>query len=116
MIEIGVLMLFPIPYYDFYITEVARKEILVVWFYSELATGLMWVRVFFLMRTLLSMSIYNDAYARKLCQFYGVEASARFTIKCYINQSPEHSCIVLLTSTVLIFAHMLKIAESPYFR
>ena len=85
LIEVLILLIFPIPYYDFYITEVARKEILVIWFYSEWATALMWTRVYFLGRTLLSMSVYNDAYARKLCQFYGVDASARFTIKCFIN-------------------------------
>lgn len=85
MIHVMCLLVIPIPYYDFYITELARKEIVVVWFYSELATAFMWVRVLFLLRCVLSLSAYHDAYARKLCQFYGFEASARFTIKCYIN-------------------------------
>ena len=67
MFEVACLLIIPIPFYDFYITEVCRKNIEVVWFYSELATAFMWIRVYFLQRTFLSMSIYNDAYARKLC-------------------------------------------------
>ena len=110
------LLIIPIPYYDFYITELARKEIVVVWFYSELAIAFMWVRVLLLLRCVLSLSAYNDAYARKLCSFYGFESSARFTIKCYINQQPGYSCLVILLTTNLVFGHMIKITETPYYR
>ena len=62
------------------------------------------------------MSIYNDAYSRKLCKYYGFEASTRYTLKCYIKLMPEKTCIMLMVSTVMIFGHVLKIAELPYFR
>ena len=48
-----VLLFFPIPYYDFYLSEIARKDIEVVYFYSEIATALMWLRVYFLFKTAL---------------------------------------------------------------
>ena len=65
---------------------------------------------------LLQMSIYNDPYSRKLCKYYGFDASMRYTIKCTIYLRPEFSAVCLLTSTVLVFGHLLKIAEVPYFR
>ena len=77
---------------------------------------MMWLRVYFLVRTILSRSIYTDAYSRKLCRFYGFEAGVKYTIKCMIQLEPERTCIALLSSTILIFAHAAKIFETPYFR
>lgn len=117
LIESCILLVFPIPYYDSYIIEtVRRKETEVVYFYSEIATALMWLRFYFLVKMFLQMSIYNDAYSRKLCKYYGFEASIKYTLKCYIKLMPERACLVLMFFTVIIFAHILKIAEMPYFR
>lgn len=62
------------------------------------------------------MSTYNDAYARKLCQFYGTEANSTFTVRCYLNQWPSVTTFTLMAVTVAVIAHMSKIVEMPYYR
>ena len=64
ILEILLLMIFPIPYYDLYIVTVSRKEINVVYFLSELFTSIMTLRFYFIARTVVNFSIYTDAFSK----------------------------------------------------
>ena len=64
ILEILLLLIFPIPYYDLYIVTVSRKEIKVVYFLSELFTSIMTLRLYFIARTVVNFSIYTDAFSK----------------------------------------------------
>ena len=49
----------------------------------------MWLRVFFLVRSLFNYSLYTDAHSKKLCKMYGFDADVRWTVKCYIIEYPS---------------------------
>lgn len=76
----------------------------------------MWLRIFFLVRSIFNYSVYTDAYSKKLCRSYGFSAGVRFTMKCQIKTNPEWTTLILFSNTIFILAYILRIFEIPYFR
>ena len=65
IIEASILLIMPIPYYDFHFTtgtKVPGKS--VTYELSELLFGLMVFRFYYLVRTLLKFSIFQDIYSK----------------------------------------------------
>ena len=66
LFEIMILAICPIPFYDMYIyTDAKRQE--VIYLLSEFCPALMWLRIYFVIRTIFNYSIFTDAYSKKLC-------------------------------------------------
>ena len=82
IIEIIILLMAPIPFFDAYVTLMGKGNIEVVFLFSEFLLAMMWFRIYFLVRSIFNYSIYTDAYSKKLCKSYGFTAGARFTLKC----------------------------------
>jgi len=107
----------PIPYYDFHFTtgtKLPGKS--VTYELSELLFGLMVFRFYYLVRTLLKFSIFQDIYSKQICEYYGFEADFKFTIKTYFYRHAGFSVAVLFVSTVSILAYLLRLFEIPFFR
>lgn len=81
LIEILILLISPIPFYDWYI-PIRAKSYHVVYFVSEFLFAFMFLRIFFLVRAVFNYSVYTNAHSKKLCQTYGFSAGVRFTLKC----------------------------------
>jgi hypothetical protein len=62
--EILILLVCPIPFFDFYIVFKSKKAIMVVYFLSEILTSLMSLRVYFFVRTFYNFSIYTDPFSK----------------------------------------------------
>ena len=99
-----------------YITMLCKNNFPVVYLLSEFQLAFMWLRVYFILRSIFNYSIYTDAYSKKLCQSYGFSSGVRFTFKCYMIGSPEWTVIILFSSTIMILAYILRVFELPYFR
>lgn len=104
VIEVLVLLVCPIPYYDCYITIIAKKQIEVVYLLSEFIFAFMWLRVLFLVRAIFNYSVFTDAYSKKLCHTYGFTAGVRFAFKCQMIVDPEKTVFMLFCSTICILA------------
>mmetsp|Transcript_16179 Transcript_16179/g.25062 ORF Transcript_16179/g.25062 Transcript_16179/m.25062 type:complete len:109 (-) Transcript_16179:1080-1406(-) len=83
-LEVAVLLVCPLPMpqnTDFCL-EFEFGGHRVDYYFSEFQTAFMWIRIFFLIRSIFNYSIYTDAYSKKLCKTYGFSAGVRFTFKC----------------------------------
>ena len=65
--EFMFLLFCPVPYVDFYISHVAKKERIIYYFFSELMLALMAFRIIFFVRSVFNYYIYTDAYSKKIC-------------------------------------------------
>ena len=80
--EVLVLCLSPIPYFDAYVPFEAKTGKTGHYLLSEIMVAFMWLRMYFLIRTVFNYSIYSDALSKKICKSYGVDANVRYIIKC----------------------------------
>ena len=75
----------------------------------------MFLRVFFIARSVFNYSVYTDAYFKKMCREHGFNPGVRFTFKCYLATFPERTIMVLFFSTLAIIAYIFRILEYPLF-
>jgi hypothetical protein len=66
VIEMTMLMICPIPYFDMYIPHTAKADRVVYYFLSELMLAIMAFRLIFLVRTIFNFSIYTDYFNKKI--------------------------------------------------
>ena len=72
LIEVFILILVPIPYYDTYIiTNATGMD--TVYFLSEFMLVFMFARMYFLVKSCLNYNQFMNPYAKKLCKAYGFE-------------------------------------------
>ena len=83
---------------------------------SDFILAFMFLRIFFLLRSVFNYSIYTDAFSKKLCKTYGFTSGVRFTLKCHFAVNPEKTMLILFTSSILVFGYLLRIFELPYHR
>ena len=88
----------------------------VIYLLSEFLLAFMWLRIFFLIRSVFNYSIYTDPYSRKLCKSYGFTANVSFTMKCHILINPGKTVFILFSTTIFVLSYILRIMEMPYFR
>jgi len=115
LLELFFLALQPLPFYDRYIIFQCKK-FTIVYLLSEILFVLMSVRIYFLIRCVLSYCEFMDAFSKKICRGYGFETGVKFTIKCQIMINPESTVMCIFFATVFIFAYLIRIFEMPYFR
>ena len=87
--EMIVLLLIPYPLYDTYVISEDKNHKAVVYLWSDLVFSLMFLRLYFVIRTGLNYGEYSDAFSKKICKSYGFEADFRFTFKCLYILNPE---------------------------
>lgn len=116
ILEMLVLFACPIPYYDTYITATSKDNLQTVYFLSEILVAIMWLRIYFLVRTLFNFSIYSDHISKNICRSYNFEASFKYTIKCQLKNNPEFFVFVLMLGSLCIASYIVRIFELPYYR
>jgi len=114
-VEVFILILHPIPFFDKYIHFHSSTHI-ITYFFNELMLAAMSMRIYFLIRTVMNYTDFMDAYAINLCSSYGFETSIFFTIKSRLIIHPETTVISIFFGTIIIFAYLVRIFEMPYFR
>ena len=117
MLEICVLLMVPIPFYDTYIATRAKTyNDVVYYFLSEFLMAAMCLRLFFLVRTIFNYSIYTDPFSKKLCETYGFTSGVSFTFKCQLLIHPINTVITIFFLTIFISAYLIRLFEMPYYR
>ena len=83
---------------------------------SDFILAFMFLRIFFLCRSIFNYSIFTDPYSKKLCRSYGFTSGVRFTFKCYFEVHPEQTVVIVFTATIMILAYLMRIFELPFYR
>lgn len=117
--EAFVILLCPVPYWDCIITlrginPTLTNFVPVYYLLSDFILALMFIRVMFLFRASINYSIFMDIYSKKLCKSYGFTANVRFALKCFVRSNPGTTVFVMLISSVLMAAYLIRIFELPY--
>lgn len=119
-LEILALLIMPIPIYDRYIEgetfSTKRGEVHIVYYLSDILFSLMFVRLFFIFRTLANYSVYTDPYSKTVCRKYGFNSSVRFAMKCYLINHPEWSFMIIFGTSIWLLSYILRIFEIVYQR
>lgn len=93
MFEILLLLIFPYPGFEYYLTfhhrvtktlqDVINHEVIEYkYFLSDFLFAIMFFRILFGIRAFYNYSIYMDAFSRRLCDENQVNSSTRFVMKC----------------------------------
>lgn len=117
--EAFMILLCPIPYWDCIIVIPAldfykSSSVNVYYLLSDFILAFMWFRIFFLIRAVINYSIFMDIYSKKLCKSYGFTANVRFAFKCFVRANPGSSVAIVLVTSVMVLAYMMRIFELPY--
>lgn len=117
--EAFIILLCPVPYWDCIITLPAMNQdqtytVYSYYLLSDFILAFMFVRVIFMSRAIINYSIFMDIYSKKLCKSYGFSANVRFAFKCFIRAQPGTTVAIVLLSSVLLLAYLMRIFELPY--
>jgi len=105
-------MIIPIPIYDCYIIDGKSTHLL-----SEIMMILMFLRLYFILRTCLHFCEYADAFSMKVSKSLGFESTGvSFSIKCLYITQPQFTLGTMFTGTILVFSYIIRIAEYENFR
>lgn len=91
--QLVILLINPIPFFDTYIEgtylhQDDKGNILYTptWYrFSDYLLALMFLRLYFLFRSIVQYSKYSDTVSKKICRIHNVESGFRFTIKCLLD-------------------------------
>jgi len=122
MIEISILLIHNMPYveqeYTFYIIDMLNtKSVLipVTYMLSDFIFAFMFLRIYFLIRTFFTFTIYADLYSKKVCAKYGFEANTSFYIKALFTKMPALITFLIATTSTLVLSYVLRIFERVYY-
>mmetsp|Transcript_17377 Transcript_17377/g.12417 ORF Transcript_17377/g.12417 Transcript_17377/m.12417 type:complete len:197 (+) Transcript_17377:245-835(+) len=122
LLEMLILCLHPIPYLDFVfsircvdITSANSTYIHVPYTLGQILLACMFARLYFCFRAIFNYSMFTDLYAKRLCESYGFTANVRFAMKCFLIKHPVTTVTVVLVSSVVVLAYILRIFEAPYY-
>ena len=94
----------------------SKDQMLPISYYlSDVLFALMFLRVYFLIRTLLNFTSYSDLYSKKVAVKHGVEPSTGFFVRALYAK--ETGLVIVMTSTISIavLAYVLRIFERVYY-
>lgn len=116
LLEVGLLSVFPYPYYNKKVYVPLRwhfDNISTCYNTSEILYTLMYLRVFLIIRAFVNYSSFQNNKARALCRDYKVKANFRFLIKCLVVKYPIITISALATMWVLVFTIIFRVYERP---
>ena len=118
-IDVLVMLINPIPYYDMIINfpcmnVLHTESVNVYYLLSDFLLAFMFVRTLFLYRSLINYSVFMDIYSKMICANIGFNPNTRFALKCYIKDNPGPTVLLILMTSVLILAYLMRLFELPY--
>ncbi|TNV86025.1 hypothetical protein FGO68_gene14862 [Halteria grandinella] len=122
-IDMCLLIIHPIPFVDPTFDMVCvnnmdkTKFVTVKYRMSTVLLTLMFTRIILIVRAALNYSAYTDQHAKRLLSDnYGFSPDVRFTLKCMIQRRPEATVSLILATSVLVIAYLLRLYEIMYYR
>jgi hypothetical protein len=78
---------------------------------SDFLFAFMFLRFYFLIRTLMNFSVYSELYSKRVCAKYKFEASTSFCIKALITKSPGLTIFLTAMISIMWLSYLLRIFE-----
>jgi hypothetical protein len=71
----------------------------------------MFLRVYFLIRTIMNFCPFSALYSKRICKKYGFESDTAFCIKALIKKSPGGTILVVSSISIMWLSYVLRIFE-----
>lgn len=78
---------------------------------SDFLFAFMFLRFYYLVRTLMNFSVYSDLYSKRVCAKYKFEANTFFCIKALITKQPGQTIFIIATLSIMWLSYLLRIFE-----
>ena len=118
MFELCLLAIHPFPYFEHdYITYILDMMMTkgayvpTTFMLSDFLFAFMTLRVYFVIKSFLNMSLYSEIYSQKICKRYGIEANTAFYIKALLNKKPGLTVLFTAFISIMWSAYILRIFE-----
>ena len=119
-LEILTLCIFPYPFFDLFIQVNVLDEnsalFNVIHYLGDFFFAFMFVRLFFLVRTLDNLSLYTSAFSKQICKNYGFSSGVKFSVRAYFYMHPARCFAFTFFFSMFFLAYLIRIAELPYYR
>lgn len=116
--EFLILAVHPLPYYEReyhveYLDMLATKTLYVDTRYmlGDFLFAFMLLRVYFLVRTLMNLNLYNDLQSKRICGLNDVAPGHYFSIKALVEERPGTTVAIFALISVLWLSYLLRIFE-----
>lgn len=116
--EICLLIIHPFPYveeeYTFKILNMlgAKDQMVdVKYMLSDFLFAFMFLRCYFLLRTITNFSIYSELNSRRICSNNGFKVNASFVLKANIQKRPGLTVLFTAVFSIMWLSYLLRIFE-----
>ncbi|TNV86697.1 hypothetical protein FGO68_gene1800 [Halteria grandinella] len=125
-IDMAMMMIQPVPFlqermglFNIKCIDITNKSsyINVEYNINQIFLAFMFLRIIFIVRSLLNYSKFIDQNAKKLLSDnYGFYPDVQFTLKCLIQMRPELTVSIILAMSVMVISYILRLFEITYYR
>lgn len=78
---------------------------------SDFLFAFMFLRFYYLIRTLMNFSVYSELYSKRVCSKHKFEANTFFCIKALLTKAPGTTILVIATLSIMWLSYLLRIFE-----
>jgi hypothetical protein len=78
---------------------------------SDFLFAFMFLRVYFVIRTLMNFSPYSEMHAKRICAKYQVDADTSFCIKALMKKNPGMTILITSVISIMWLSYVLRIFE-----
>lgn len=76
-----------------------------------LISFMIFFRIYFYARSILSMSFYTDPRSQRVCSIYGADAGYNFALKALMKEKPWNVLGASLMMSIFVFGYCLRLFE-----
>ncbi|TNV81547.1 hypothetical protein FGO68_gene1047 [Halteria grandinella] len=115
LIEIGIVVIAPLPYLDDfkYQEYVDMFKADIQYTYNEILLSFMLFRCYIFVRYSLVASQFMSPRSKRICNINGCEANLMFAMKSIMKQRPYLAILIALLVTIFLFGYQLRLFEGP---
>jgi hypothetical protein len=122
LFEVMILVIHPLPYIDYeyevlIINMTSSKDQLVPVHYmlGDFLFAYMFLRCYFLLRTIMNFSVFSDLNSKKICSQHNFEHNTSFCFKALVQKSPGATVAFLAIFSIMWLSYLLRIFEKYIF-
>lgn len=76
---------------------------------------LQFFRVFFILKYLISLSIFKSSRSARICKMFGESPTDIFAVRCYFDYHPIYLLVFMFTFWLCFFTYTLRLFERVYY-
>lgn len=118
LFEILILVIHPLPYidyeYEFLIINMLGskdKYVPVHYMLGDFLFAFMFLRCYFLLRTIMNYSVYSNLNSKKICSQHSFQHNTSFCFKALVQKHPGFTVAFLAVFSIMWLSYMLRIFE-----